>query len=76
MANLLVGQLVGSRVLVNQHSLMSATFLSRQNLDCLVTLNKSDLMSPRLRWFDDKHDRQHHVRFLFFLDIGGSIYIF
>ena len=76
MANLLVGQLVGSRVQVNQDSLLSATFLSKQNLDCLIALNKSDLMSPRHRWFDDNHDRLHHIRFLYFLDIGGSIHIF
>jgi len=61
MANLLVGQLAGSRIQVDQHSLRSATFLSRQNLDCLITLNKSDLMSPRHRWFDDNHDRAHHI---------------
>lgn len=76
MANFLVGQLVGSRVQVNQYSLLSATFLSKQNLDCLITLNKPDLMSPKHRWFDDKHDRLHHIRFLYFLDIGDSIHVF
>lgn len=55
---------------------MSATFLSKQNLDCLITLNKSDLMSLRHGWFDDKHDIQHYIKFLFFLDIGGSMCIF
>jgi len=60
MSNLLVGQLVGSRVQVKQHSLIGATFLSRQILSCLGALNKFDVMSPR----HSKHGRQHHIRFL------------
>lgn len=54
---------------------MSTTWF-QQNLDCLIALNKSDLMLPRHRWFDGDHDRLHHVRFLCFLDIGGSAQIF
>lgn len=64
MSNLLVGQLAGRRIQVNQQSLMVAAFLSKQDLNCLITLKKSDLMSPTVVWWQTWQTAPHNVSVL------------